>query len=185
MSWFRQYSKIAIEVLQNMTCLFIRVDRCFSRFGNKPMLNQIKFNAWLQQLATGLRCCNLSTNVRDWAILNRSGSTIDRLKIIVKWGTFHPWRTLDHVTGGQGGHKTSIKLRRCCCLRKNGANQNFYLIFSMFTVQRCVGFQSLEYVGHEKRGTGRCFNKRKYLRLMKSVSSACEKVSWFPSSDLL
>ena len=38
-------------------------------------------------------------------MLNHSGSTIDRLKIIVKWGTFRPWRTLGHVTGGQGGHK--------------------------------------------------------------------------------
>jgi len=28
-----------------MAWLFIRADRCFSRFGNKPMLNQIKFNA--------------------------------------------------------------------------------------------------------------------------------------------
>ena len=64
------------------------------------------FGAWLQHLTTGLRCCKLSTNVCDWAMLNHSGSTIDRLKIIVKWGTFHPWRTLGHVTCGQGGHKT-------------------------------------------------------------------------------
>jgi len=35
-------------------------------------------------------------------MLNHSGSTIDRLKIIVKWGTFRPWRTLCHVIGGQG-----------------------------------------------------------------------------------
>jgi len=44
----------------------------------------------------------LSTNVCDWAMLNHSGSTIDWLKIIVKWGTFRPWRTLCHVLGGQG-----------------------------------------------------------------------------------
>ena len=66
------------------------------------MLNQIKCDAWLQHLATGLRCCKLSTNVCDWAMLNHSGSTIDRLKIIVKWGTLRPWRTLCHVIGGQG-----------------------------------------------------------------------------------
>jgi len=90
-----------------MDWLFIHADRCFSRFGNKPMLNQIKFNAWLQHLATGLRCCKLSTNVCDWAMLNHSGSTIDRLKIIVKWGTFRPWRTLCHVIGGQGDIKAT------------------------------------------------------------------------------
>jgi len=38
-------------------------------------------------------------------MLNHSGSTIDRLKIIVKWGTFRPGRTLCHVIGGQGDIK--------------------------------------------------------------------------------
>jgi len=146
MSRFRHYSKLlskCCQMLRGWLTVLIDVSLVFYWI-NHQCSTKIKFKAWLQHLATGLRCCKLSTNVCDWAMLNHSESTIDRLKIIVKWGTFRPWRTLGHAIGGQSGLKilSLWRITDQVCLGQNGFFWHLWVVWKFLEAR--LGLMSVQ-----------------------------------------